>query len=190
LLEHVKEIYNQLQGLTQRYKDYNYQLLLEEMISDYRTRQVGVEFLTTEKLELMQALEQQLKDVEKLRVEKETFVQYLNNVISQIFMRSIKAKNRNSDPILGPYTFTIRDLEKMGVIIPNDVSKNTVSLKFSCTTPGNVNIYAKFKAGSKFFEIDLAVLMDELVIKDVLEFDGLIVDIRKFLAFLYKHLGC
>jgi len=46
------------------------------------------------------------------------------------------------------------------------------------------------KLDLNFFEIDLAVLMDELVIKDVLEFDGLIVDIRKFLSFLYKHLGC
>lgn len=64
------------------------------------------------------------------------------------------------------------------------------ALKLSCTNPGFVNLEVKHRGQVRYYELQPARLLDELLTADTVKFDALLFDLRRLLAFLYKLFGC
>jgi len=93
--------------------------------------------------------------------------------------------------MIGPYKFSIQQLERRGVIVttPNIAAlRNSVEIKMSCTNPGSINITTKYRKFSRFFELQLLDLMDDLVLHDTVNYDDIVFDTRKLISFINKYI--
>jgi hypothetical protein len=102
------------------------------------------------------------------------------------YMKKIRNK-----PMIGPYKFSIQQLEKRGVIVPTPnlaAMRSSVEIKMSCTNPGSINITTKYRKFSRFFELQLLDLMDDLVLHDTVNYDDIIFDTRKLISFINKYI--
>jgi len=165
--------------------DNNFYSLLDQMEKDYQQRTMVRDALLTEKVEQLEALEHQKKEVARLMEEKKIYSQYLQNVMLDAYLKKIKNK-----PMIGPYKFSVKQLEKAGVIVNSAsiVNQNNVSIKMSCTNPGSVNITTKYQKYSKFYELQLLDLMDDLVLHDISCYDEINFDTRKLISFLNRYI--
>eukprot|EP01113_Clastostelium_recurvatum_P032334 TRINITY_DN413_c1_g1_i6.p1 TRINITY_DN413_c1_g1~~TRINITY_DN413_c1_g1_i6.p1 ORF type:complete len:1287 (-),score=491.71 TRINITY_DN413_c1_g1_i6:955-4473(-) len=180
------DLFEKLDRLPPKMKEGGYKDLLAELEKDYQQRQLLREAILTERIEQLESLEYQKKEVARLLEEKKIYAEYLQNVQVDAFLKKIR--NR---PMIGPFNFTFRELEKKGIIqgtvIPDHPMRQGGDFKMSCTTPGAVNITAKYKKYSKFWEVQLSELMDDLVLHDTVVYDDITFDIRKLISFVNRN---
>jgi len=185
-MELAKELEEKLASLPTKLKEGGFKEILQDLEKDYQQRQIVREAMLTERIEQLEALEHQKREVARLLEEKKIYSEYLTNVQLDAFLKKIKNKS-----MIGPFAYTLRDLEKRGVIQgnpSNDPQKQGGVLKISCTTPGAVNITAKYKKVSRFFELQLSELMDDLVLHDTVVYDDITFDIRKLISFINRNI--
>jgi len=182
----LEEINQNLEKLPANFKENNYGALLQLLEKDYQQRAMVRETLLTEKVEALEALDHQKREVVRLFEEKKIYSQYLRNVMQDAYDK--KTKNK---PMIGPYKFSIQQLERRQVIVntPNLAAlRNTVEIKMSCTNPGSINITTKYRKFSRFFELQLLDLMDDLVLHDTVNYDDIVFDTRKLISFINKYI--
>jgi len=86
-LEVLTEVLPNVEKLPPRLKENNYSPLIQLMEKDYQQRAMVREALLTEKVEQLEALDHQKREVARLLEEKKIYSQYLQNVMLDAYMK-------------------------------------------------------------------------------------------------------
>lgn len=171
--------------------------VLREMAAECKERRARAEQADEERVELQAAVEAQEREVTALEGQKRTLLTYLASVTQSNFVARTRSRGTKSHSaaMIGPLVLPVKELERLGVLVATEalaaLKAANVTVKLSCTNPGFVALETRTRSGAvRFFELQPARLLDELLTRDAVRFGDLVFDVRKLLAFLYRHFGC